>query len=140
MVKKNIKDNLDIDDDSISLFGKKKVLVVDDQNSSLIEIVEYLKKYKIEVYTTMYGQDCIDRISNKNKYDLILMGDEMKPKTGLNTLQELQKINKFKIPVIIMLDKNKEAIKEHYINDGFKDYILKRDLNKELDRIIKKYI
>lgn len=138
-IKKNIKDDLDFDDD-LSLFGKKKVLVVDDQNNNLTEIVEYLKKYNIEVNTTMYGQDCIDRIMNKNKYDLILMGDEMKPKTGLNTLQELQKINKFKIPVIIMLDKNKDAIKEHYINDGFKDYILKRDLNKELDRIIKKYI
>lgn len=139
-IKKNINDDFDIDDESLSLFGKKKVLVVDDQNSSLVEIVEFLKKYNIEVYTTMYGQDCIDRILNKKKYDLILMGDEMSPKTGLNTLQELKKINKFKTPVIIMLDKNKESIKHHYINDGFNDYILKSDLNKELDRIIKKYI
>ena len=139
-IKKDKKNDFDFEDDSLSLFGKKKVLVVDDKNNNLTEIVEFLKKYNIEVYTTMYGQDCIDRILNKNKYDLILMGDEMSPKTGLNTLQELQKINKFKTPVIIMLDKNKEAIKHHYINDGFKDYILKSDLNKELDRIIKKYI
>ena len=64
----------------------------------------------------------------------------MIPLTGINTLQKLQNINHFKIPVVITIDKNKEAIKHHYLNDGFSDYILKDDLINDLNRIIKKYL
>ena len=85
----------------------------------------------------MYGLDCIDRIRNKQKYDLILMEDEMTPLTGINTLQKLQQIKHFKTPVVIMLEKNKEAIKHHYIEERFRDYLLKENIEIELDRIIK---
>ena len=88
----------------------------------------------------MYGQDCIDKIKDGNYYDLIIMDDEMQLKTGINTLEELNKIKKFKIPVVIMLDSNKEAIKSHYINDGFSDYLLISDIKNEIKRIIEKYL
>ena len=39
-----------------------------------------------------------------------------------------------------MLEKNKETIKEYYINDGFKDYLLKENIYNELNRIINKYL
>lgn len=68
----------------------------------------------------MYGNDCIDRIKQGQKYDLILLEDEMQPITGINTLQELKLIKKFNTPVIVMLDKNKEAIKHHYIEEDLK--------------------
>ena len=48
-------------------------------------------------------------------------------------------IDKFNIPVIVMLQENKESIKEHYIKDGFEDYLLIRDLKNELERIINNY-
>ena len=43
------------------------------------------------------------------------------------------------MPVIIMLGEDKENIKEHYLNDGFSDYILLDNLENELDRIIERY-
>ena len=125
---------------SKTIFSKQRILLVTDKKYLLDNINEYLKKFKVDVFTSMYGQDCIDKVKEGNYYDLIIIDDEMQPTTGINTLQELKQIPKFKIPVVILLDKNKEAIKEHYIKDGFSDYILIDNLNSEIDKIIKKYI
>ena len=38
-----------------------------------------------------------------------------------NQLNKLKQIPKFKTPVIIAIDKEKEFIKDHFIKDGFKD-------------------
>ena len=38
-----------------------------------------------------------------------------------------------------MLDKEKEQIKEHYIEDGFEDYILLDNFTEELNRVLNKY-
>ena len=119
---------------------KKRVLIVSDKQEDLNTISEYLKKENIEVVKSMYANECIDRINNDEKYELIIVADEMSPVTGINLLQQLKENNKFKTPIIIILDKNKESIKEHYLNDGFNDYILKENINEELDRIIKKFI
>ena len=124
---------------SKSLFSKKRILLVTDKKNLLINVSEYLKKYQVDLFTSMYGQDCIDKINEGNYYDLIIMDDEMQPKTGINTLQVLRQIPRFKIPVVIMLDKNKESIKGYYINDGFSDYILLENLSSEIDKIVKKY-
>ena len=63
----------------------------------------------------------------------------MKEMSGYSTLKELEKIENFNIPVIIMLNKNKEKIKEHFLEDGFNDYLLIEDFTKELEKIINKY-
>ena len=125
---------------SKSLFGKQRILIVTDKKDLLMNVSECLKKYNLDIFTSMYGQDCIDKVKDGNYYDLIIMDDEMEPKTGINTLEELKKISKFKIPVVILLDKNKEAIKGYYINDGFSDYVLIENLSSEIDRVVKKYV
>ena len=48
-------------------------------------------------------------------------------------------IKGFDIPCIVMLNGNKEKIKDHYIKDGFSDYILNNNLKNEINRIINKY-
>ena len=63
----------------------------------------------------------------------------MKEMNGYTTLKELKNIENFNIPVIVMLQDNKENIKEHYINDGFNDYLLIKNIKNELDRIICNY-
>lgn len=118
----------------------KRVLLVDNSKEFIEQITKELKKYNVDIVTTMYGADCVEKIKSKQKYDLIILDDDMQPDTGLATLQELQKISKFKIPVIVTLEKNKEQIKEHYIEEGFKDYLLKYELETETKRIAEKYL
>ena len=98
-------------------------------------------EYAFEEYTTnsvMSGIDAIDLIKSGENYNLIIIDDEIKPISGLETLKRLRKEN-INIPAIIMLDEGKEHIKNHYIKDGFTDYILKSDIKNEIKRIINKY-
>lgn len=66
---------------------------------------------------------------------------EYKEKNKEEKLKELQEIKRnLKTPVVVMLKKDKETIKKHYIEDGFDNYLLKENLDNEFDIIIKKYI
>lgn len=121
-------------------FRNKRVLVVNDNIEELNIIEDIFKEQKVNVTTTMYGKDCIDKINSKEKFDLIIVDDEMPNFSGLDTLNELKKIKGFNTPVVIILSKVKEGIKHHYIEDGFKDYLLKENIKSETSRIAKKFI
>lgn len=123
-----------------SQVGNTRVLIVDNDNKEINKIVRMLSKRDINTSVAMYGQECVDKIRIGEKYNLIIMDDEMKPDNALPTLQKLKELKKFNIPVIVMLEKEKDFIKKHYLKDGFTDYILKDNLDKELDRIVNKYL
>lgn len=120
------------------LSNKKKVLLIDDDYRNLELYKSILQKSNLEVITTMYGNDLVDKIRNGNKYDLILIDDEMEPSSAVSIIK---KVDISKEKVVVMLGKSNEIIKEHYIKDyGFVDYLLKNDYQKELERIIKKHL
>ena len=117
----------------------KKVLVV-SQNKELINNIKLkLNNNDINCSVMYYGRDAIDKIKSGKMYDYIIIDDDMKEMNGYTTLKELKTLNNFNIPVIIMLNNVKKDIKEHYLKDGFKDYILLDKLNEEIERIINNY-
>ena len=119
--------------------SKFKILIIDNKTSFINEITEKLKDYDVETFTNFSGLDAINKIQNGARYDLILLDDEMKQISGYEVFKKLKNIKKFKTPVIITLEKDKEFIKKHYINDGFSDYLLKSDIDNELKRIMDRY-
>jgi len=122
-----------------SFLNSKRVLLVTDKKDDIAYLKAIFAKNDVEVITTMYGKDCVDKIANKEYYDLIIIEDEMKLGSGITTLQELQNINN-KVPVVVMIDKNKERIKKVYLKDGFVDCLLKNKIKSETERIIKKHL
>ena len=122
-----------------SIYKNKKVLIV-SQNKEEVELIKNkLSNYNISYSHILYGMDAIDRIKSGKKYDYIIVDDDMKEMSGYSTLKELKNIKNFKIPVIIILSDNKKEIKDHYLNDGFSDYILVSEIDNELKKIIEKY-
>ncbi len=119
--------------------SKFKILIIDNKTSFINEITEKLKDYDVETFTNFSGLDAINKIQNGARYDLILLDDEMKQISGYEVFKKLKNIKKFKTPVIITLEKDKEFIKKHYINDGFSDYLLKSDIDNELKRIMDRF-
>ena len=119
--------------------SNKCVLLV-AQNKEIVNNIK--KKYQdrnINLSHVLYGMDAVDKIKSGKRYDYILVEDDMKEMNGYTTLKELNKLDKFNTPIVIMLNKNKYNIKEHYLNDGFKDYIMLEKLSDEINRIIDKY-
>lgn len=122
-----------------SLYSNKRVMVVDDDAKELSKITSYLEKNDAIVSGSLFGRDVIDKISSKHKYDLIILDDETDTTSAYEVLMELKKNPKFNIPVVIMIDDNKEFIKLHFLKDGFADVIMKSKLNSELDRVLKRF-
>lgn len=123
------------------LFNQKKVIVVSDKLQTLKDLKTLSSKYDIEFLSIMHSNDLIQRIKDNESFDLIILEDEMKPNSAYMVLGKLQEAKEgFNIPTIVMLKKDKESIKEHYIEDGFDGYIRKESLSEDFDKIIKKYI
>ena len=113
------------------------ILFISNNNKLLKNLEILFNEYTSN--SVLNGIDAIDLIRVGENYNLILIDDVMKPISGLETLKKLRSLD-INIPCIIMLDKDKEHIKNHYIKDGFIDYILKDDLKNEMERVIKKYL
>ena len=111
-----------------------KILLVDDNEKEISKIKKYLNKKGYDVSLVMYGEEVIKRIKDKEKYDYIMIDDELETMSGISLLKELNK-EKDKSKKIVILDKDKLFISDHYIEDGFNDYVDRENLIKELDRI-----
>ena len=122
-----------------SINNYKKVLIVSQDDRLVKKLKRKCQESNISYTTLLYGGDAVDRIKAGKKYDYILILDEMKEMSGLKTYQEMCKVEGFKTSVIVMLKEDKEHIKEHYLEDGFSDYLLLSDFDKEIERIINKY-
>ena len=123
------------------IFNKKKVIEVSDNIETLKTLNSLSNKYDIDFLTTMFSNDLVKRVQDKEAFDIIILEDEMKPCSAFNVLKQLHEVNNnFKIPVVVMLEKQKESLKKHYIADGFDGYIRKENLDDDYDLIIKKYI
>ena len=111
-----------------------KILLVDDNEKEISKIKKYLNKKGYDVSLVMYGEEVIKRIKDKEKYDYIMIDDELETMSGISLLKKLNK-EKDKSKKIVILDKDKLFISDHYIEDGFNDYIDRENLIKELDRL-----
>lgn len=123
---------------SASYHGKK-VLIVDDNNLNIKVATKVLKEFAFSIDECYDGQECLEKINQGNKYDLILMDIMMPNMSGETCLANLRKNPEFNIPVIALTADALTGAKEKYISEGFIDYISKpfsKDQIKEkLDKI-----
>ena len=123
----------------ISIKGKK-VLIVDDNLINLKVAARLLSTYKITTEEVSSGFECINKIEEGNKYDLILMDDMMPKLSGVETFKKLQEIDGFNTPVIALTANAIAGMKENYLKQGFNDYISKPIDKKELERVLNTYL
>ena len=107
------------------IYDKKRILLVDDSENSEKIISKLLKNTNITMDYVSYGKDALDKIRNKEKYDLILLDEEMKPLSGYDTIKKLSNIKNFDTKVILLTRNNEYEYNDEYLNYGFSDYILK---------------
>ncbi len=120
--------------------SNKSVLVVDDNNLNIKVAERLLEKYKLKIESVTSGQECIDKITCGNKYDLILLDDMMPKLSGSETLVKLKEIESFNTPVVALTANAISGMKEEYLKKGFDDYLSKPIEKDELNRVLKKYL
>ena len=121
-------------------FDNKKVLLVDDNKLNLKVGTKILKEYNLDITTCESGFECINKIENNNKYDIILM-DIMMPKMGgVETLKRLKQINGFNTPVIALTADAIQGRESKYIEVGFNGYLSKPIENIELRKVLSKFL
>lgn len=108
--------------EELYLNNKRVMLVINDEKLSK-QLNTYLKKYPIEVVTVSMGQTCLERIRNNEKYDLIIMEDNLEKLSHENTLRKLKDIQGFKTPVVLLTNLKEINEREEYLKLGFTEVV-----------------
>lgn len=121
-------------------YDKKRVLLVDDNISTEKIIKKLIKDTNIELDYVSLGKEALDKIRNKEKYDLILLDEVMDPLDGMTVMKKFKDIRNFKTNVILLTRNNEYEYNEEYLKYGFSDYLLKPINKDKLFEIIDKYL
>lgn len=115
-------------------------LIVDDNLLNIKVAKRLLEGYKFKVESVTSGQECVYKIKEDAKYDIIFMDHMMPEMDGIETLHVLKKLDGYELPPIVALTANAIAgMKEMYLNEGFDEYLSKPINTTELNRIINLY-
>ena len=128
------KDNYD------NYVNNKKILIIDDNNSSTKIISKILDKHNILYDSSNLGKEALDRIRKGDKYDLILLDEDMPYMNGISVMNKLNKIKGFDTKVILLTKNSNIIYDDIYKDSGFSDYIIKPIDKDDLMNKINKYL
>lgn len=128
------KDNYD------NYVNNKKILIIDDNNSGIKLISKILDKHNILYDSSNLGKEALDRIRKGDKYDLILLDEDMPYMNGISVMNKLNKIKGFDTKVILFTKNSNIIYDDIYKDSGFSDYIIKPIDKDDLMNKINKYL
>ena len=99
-----------------------------------------LRPFQLDLDMINSGVQAIEKIKAGEQFELILVDDLMPRMTGVETMEELRKIDGFKTPVVILTANAISGMKEEYLKKGFDDYLSKPIEKPELERVLKKFL
>lgn len=117
-----------------------RILIVDDNKLNLKVAARLLEKYHPQITLVESGFECIEKIKNKEEYDIIFMDDMMPKMSGVETFHALQTLEGFDTPVIALTANAIVGMRENYLKEGFYDYLSKPIDKLELNKILSKLV
>ena len=121
-------------------YDKKRILLVDDNISTNKIISKLLKDTNIELDYVGLGKEALDRIRKGDKYDLILLDEDMPYMDGISVMNKFSKIKGFDTKVILLTKNSNIIYDDIYKDSGFCDYIIKPIDKDDLMNKINKYL
>ena len=120
--------------------SNKSILVVDDNKLNIKVARRSIEALGFKTIDECYnGNECLEKIKNGNKYDLILMSDELNYMSYIETVKKLKLISGFNSILILMTRDNNVEYTGSYKKYGFDDYILKPISRNKLITLLEKY-
>ena len=147
-----------------------RILAVDDHINNLLLIREQLKPFAsasgsaaegamIKVETASSGQEALEKIKEReaaaetpgqdssrrnegrNAYDLILMDHMMPGIDGIETMKAIRSNDRYaKTPIIVLTANALRGMREHYLEQGFTDFIAKPVNQQVLNETVRKWL
>lgn len=141
IVPKKLEDIKPIKEDTISFVGNgNKVLIIDDNNEVLEQILSITKDCNLTIETDNSGINCIDKILDGNKYELMFIDTDMNGMDGVQTLKNLKNIIGFNIPVVALIESDEKDNFNKYLEEGFSEYLVKPINKNNLYELLIKYL
>ena len=100
-----------------------KILWADDEIDLLTPHILFLEKKGYDIVPVNSGSDALDKCSQEH-FDVIFLDENMPGMTGLETLNEIKKMNPL-IPVVMITKSEEEQIMEEAIGAKIADYLIK---------------
>lgn len=128
------------EDEEAEDYSKYRVLIVDDNELNINAFKRQLLKYKFQIETTTSGIECINKIKNDEKFNIIFIDDIMPEVDGIETMKALKQLKGYYIPPMVVITANAiVGMKEEYLNQGFDDFLSKPINKHELDKLLKRF-
>lgn len=114
-----------INDALIEKYKGMHILIVDDNKLNIKVARKAIADFGFIIDEALDGYECLEKIQNGEKYDLILMDIMMPNMSGETCLKKLKENPLFNTPVIALTADAVAGAKERYLSEGFKDYLQK---------------
>ena len=114
-----------INDALIEKYKGMHILIVDDNKLNIKVARKAIADFDFIIDEALDGNECLEKIQNGEKYDLILMDIMMPNMSGETCLKILKENPSFNTPVIALTADAVAGAKERYLSEGFKDYLQK---------------
>lgn len=121
--------------------AEASVLLVDDNDVNRKVFCNLLKETKIKIDDVDSSFACLEKIRQK-RYELIFMDHMMPDMDGVETLRRMAETDHLckDVPVIILTANAIAGAKEHYLKEGFTDYLSKPINSQKLENLLLKYL
>ena len=124
--------------DYTKVYDKKKILLVDEGEYTEKILRKYLHNTGVEIDSVKLGKNCLDKIRDKERYDLILIDENISPISSIELMHKLKEVRNFNIPCILLTRNYGIEYSCYYVDQGFSDYLFKPiDKNALLNKINK---
>ena len=118
------------------------ILVVDDNTMNLDVFKALLKRTKVNIVTADSGRKCLELVKEQS-FDIIFMDHMMPEMDGIETLHEIQKLERFpneETPVIALTANAFSGARAMYLKEGFENFLTKPIDANLLEHMILSYL
>ena len=113
-------------------------LLVDDSEIELKVTGNLLEKNNCKITKVRSGSECIVKVIDKT-FDLILMDDQMPNLSGIETIENIEQIDGFKTPIILLTNANDKDLQDKLSKSkNIIGYVRKPVDKYELNELLKK--
>jgi two-component system, chemotaxis family, sensor kinase CheA len=110
----------------VTVLTGKTVVVADDDHRNIFTLKNVLKKEGMKVITAVNGVDCLEKMKELKKVDIVLMDIMMPVMDGYETIRNIRQTGGYdETPIIALTAKAMKGDREKCLDAGANDYISK---------------